>query len=67
MNTSKASQYERIKDTGDRYDAVWLAQQMGLGISPTEHIYPTERRVVHDFLRIAPAFSRECSPAVHAA
>ena len=34
VNTAKARQYEGLKHTDDRYDAFWLAQQMGSGFCP---------------------------------
>jgi transposase len=48
VNTSKVRQYKGLKHTDDRYDAFWLAQQMRLGILPTDYIYPKEQRAVRD-------------------
>ncbi|MBU2990242.1 IS110 family transposase [Psychrosphaera sp. B3R10] len=51
VNTAAVKQYEGLKYSGDHQDAFFLAHLMRLGILPTGHIYPKERRAVRDLLR----------------
>lgn len=51
VNTSKVKQYEGLKHTDDRHDAIHLAHLKRLGILPTGYIYPREQRSVRDLIR----------------
>ncbi len=51
VNTAAVKQYDGIKYNGDHQDAFHLAHLMRLGILPTGHIYPKERRAIRDLLR----------------
>lgn len=51
VNTAAVKQYEGLKYSGDHQDAFYLAHLMRLGILPTGHIYPKERRAIRDLLR----------------
>ncbi len=51
VNTAAVKQYDGLKYSGDHQDAFHLAHLMRLGILPTGHIYPKERRAIRDLLR----------------
>jgi transposase len=51
VNTSAVKQYEGLKHTGDRDDAIHLAHLRRLGILPTGYIIPREQRAVRDLAR----------------
>ena len=51
VNTSAVKQYEGLKHTDDRHDAIHLAHLRRLGILPTGYIYPREHRGVRDLVR----------------
>ena len=50
-NPSAIQQYEGLKHTDDKWDALWLAQLLLLGILPEGYIYPKAERPVRDLLR----------------
>jgi transposase len=50
-NPAAMEQYAGLKDSNDRTDAFWIAEQLRLGILPTGHIYPKEERPTRDMLR----------------
>ena len=50
-NPLAAKQYEGLKHTDDKTDAIWLARMLRLGILPTGWICPKEHRAVRDLLR----------------
>jgi transposase len=50
-NPAAMEQYEGLKDSNDKTDAFWIADQLRLGILPTGHIYPKTERLVRDMLR----------------
>lgn len=50
-NTTAIQQYDGLKYKDDRSDADWLAHLLQLGILPTGHIYPKERRGIRELLR----------------
>jgi transposase len=50
-NPSAIKQYEGLKHTDDRHDALFLAHMLALGILPEGYIYPKEERPVRDLLR----------------
>ena len=51
VNTAAVKQYDGLKYTDDRHDAVHLAHLLRLGILPQGYIYPKEQRAVRDLLR----------------
>jgi len=51
VNTAAIKQYDGLKYSGDHQDAFHLAHLMRLGILPTGHVYPKERRAIRDLLR----------------
>lgn len=51
VNTTKASDYSKLKYTDDRHDARWIARLLALGILPEGYIVPPEERGVRDLLR----------------
>lgn len=51
VNTSKVKQYEGLKHTNDRSDAIHLADLKRLSILPTGYIMPRELRAVRDLAR----------------
>ncbi len=51
VNTCAVKQYEGLKHTDDRHDAIHLAHLKRLGILPTGYIYPREQRGVRDLVR----------------
>jgi transposase len=50
-NTNKIQQYNGLKYTDDKTDAIWLARLLHLGILAEGHIYPKEQRGVRELLR----------------
>ena len=50
-NPAAMQQYNGLKQTNDRSDALWLAEMLRLGIVPTGYIDPPEQRPVRDRLR----------------
>jgi len=50
-NPGAMEQYEGLKHTDDKTDAIWLAEMLRLGILPTGYIYPKEERPLRDLLR----------------
>lgn len=57
-NPSAIKQYEGIKYSDDKWDALWLAHLLKLGILPQGYIYPKETRPVRDMLRRRMLFVR---------
>jgi transposase len=51
VNTAAAKQWEGLKYSDDRHDAIWLARLKRLGILPTGYIYPREKRGIRDLVR----------------
>ncbi len=51
VNTSAVRQYEGLKFSDDRHDAIRLAHLDRLGILPTGFIMPRERRGIRDLVR----------------
>ena len=51
VNTCAVKQYEGLKHSDDRHDAIHLAHLKRLGILPTGYIYPREQRGVRDLVR----------------
>lgn len=58
-NPAKMEQYRGIKNTDDDSDAMWLAEQVRLGILPECYIYPKEVRPIRDALRRRQLFVRQ--------
>ena len=58
-NPAKMEQYRGIKSTDDDSDAIWLAEQVRLGILPESYIYPKETRPIRDALRRRQLFVRQ--------
>lgn len=50
-NTMAIQQYSGLKQTNDKTDARWLAQQLKLGVLPEGYIYPKEQRGLRELLR----------------
>jgi transposase len=50
-NPSAVKQYEGIKYSDDKWDALWLAHMLKLGILPEGYIYPKKTRALRDILR----------------
>jgi transposase len=50
-NPARMDQYEGLKETDDKSDALWLAEMLRLNILPEGYIYPKEIRSVRDMLR----------------
>jgi transposase len=50
-NTSAIKQYEGLKYSDDKADAIHLAELLRLGILPKGYIYPKEERAVRDLMR----------------
>lgn len=50
-NPSAMKQYDGLKYTNDKSDAVWLAEMLRLNILPTGYIYPKQGRSLRDLLR----------------
>lgn len=50
-NPSAVKQYEGIKYSDDKWDSLWLAHLLKLGILPQGYIYPKETRPLRDMLR----------------
>jgi transposase len=50
-NPARMSQYDGLKNTDDESDALWIAEQLRLGILPECYVYPQETRPVRDALR----------------
>ena len=50
-NPSAMQQYNGLKYSDDKSDAIWLAHMMRLGILPEGYIYPKEIRPIRDLLR----------------
>jgi len=50
-NPAAIQQYEGLKFTDDKWDALWLANMLRLNILPEGYIYPKEDRAVRDLLR----------------
>ncbi len=58
-NPSAIKQYEGLKFTDDKWDAVWLAHLLRLKILPEGYIYPKEERPIRDILRRRTLFVRQ--------
>jgi transposase len=58
-NPAAMKQYEGIKDTNDKTDAFFIADQLRLGILKEGYIYPKEERAVRDVLRRRMLFVRQ--------
>jgi transposase len=50
-NPAAMQQYDGLKHTDDRTDAIWLATMLRLGILPEGYIYPKAKRPTRDLLR----------------
>lgn len=50
-NPAAMEQYSGLKNTDDKSDAFFIAEQMRLGVLPTGYIYPGEDRFLRDILR----------------
>ena len=50
-NPAAMQQYSGLKQTDDKSDAFWLAEQLRLNILPTGHICDRKLRAVRDLLR----------------
>jgi transposase len=50
-NPAAIQQYEGLKFTDDKWDALWRANMLRLNILPEGYIYPKEDRAVRDLLR----------------
>ena len=50
-NPSGIEQYQGLKHTDDKTDALWLAEMLRLNILPTGYIYPQKERALRDLLR----------------
>lgn len=50
-NPAAMDQYSGLKNTDDKTDAFFIAEQMRLGVLPTGYIYPKEDRHIRDILR----------------
>jgi len=50
-NPAAIQQYEGLKFTDGKWDALWLANMLRLNILPEGYIYPKEDRAVRDLLR----------------
>jgi transposase len=50
-NPAAIQQYEGLKFTDDKWDALWLANMLRLNILPEGYIYPKADRAVRDLLR----------------
>jgi len=50
-NPAAMKQYEGLKDTNDKTDAFFIADQLRLGILKCGYIYPKDERAVRDVLR----------------
>ena len=57
-NPSAIKQYEGLKHTDDKWDALWLAHLLKLGILAEGYIYPKETRPMRDMLRRRMLFVR---------
>ena len=58
-NPSAIKQYEGIKYSDDKWDSLWLAHLLKLGILPQGYIYPKETRPLRDMLRRRMLFVRQ--------
>ena len=58
-NPAAIRQYEGIKYSDDKWDSLWLAHLLKLGILPQGYIYPKETRPVRDMLRRRMLFVRQ--------
>lgn len=58
-NPSAIKQYEGLKHTDDKWDALWLGNMLRLGILPEGYIYPKENRPLRDMLRRRILFVRQ--------
>ncbi len=58
-NPAAIKQYEGIKYSDDKWDALWLAHLLKLGILPQGYIYPKETRPMRDLLRRRMLFVRQ--------
>ena len=50
-NTNKIQQYNGLKYTDDKTDAIWLAKLLRLGILAEGYIYPKKQRGIRELLR----------------
>lgn len=50
-NPAAMDQYQGLKHTDDKTDAIWLAEMLRLNILPTGYIYPRQERPLRDLLR----------------
>ena len=58
-NPSAIKQYQGIKYSDDKWDSLWLAHLLKLGILPQGYIYPKETRPMRDMLRRRMLFVRQ--------
>jgi len=58
-NPAAIKQYEGIKYSDDKWDALWLAHLLKLDILPQGYIYPKETRPMRDLLRRRMLFVRQ--------
>ena len=58
-NPAAIKQYDGIKYSDDKWDALWLAHLLKLGILPQGYIYPKETRPMRDLLRRRMLFVRQ--------
>ena len=58
-NPAAIKQYEGIKYSDDKWDSLWLAHMLKLGILPQGYIYPKDTRPVRDMLRRRMLFVRQ--------
>ncbi|MCK5853448.1 IS110 family transposase [bacterium] len=58
-NPAAMKQYSGLKNTDDKTDAFFIAEQMRLGVLPTGYIYPKEDRHIRDILRRRSLFVKQ--------
>jgi transposase len=63
-NPSAIKQYEGIKYSDDKWDALWLAHMLKLGILPEGYIYPKKSRALRDLLRRRMLFVKQRTSAI---
>lgn len=63
-NPAKMDPYKGLKRANDHTDALWLAEQLRLGLFPASYIYPRAIRGVRDALRRRQLFVRQRTQAM---